>query len=71
MTSSQNVAVQFGGVNKSPAYTIPQKPTPNLATEVSKPSGIDDAFWSELTFKQKVVVAHKVLCVSEYRKEMV
>lgn len=52
-------------------YFVPHKPTPNLAIEIGKPKGIDDGLWAELTPKQKVVVAHRVLCVSEYRKEMV
>jgi len=52
------------------------KPTPNLgwlefAKQVAKPKGVDDAHWAELTFKQKAVVAHRLLCISEYRKEMV
>jgi hypothetical protein len=51
------------------------KPTPNLswlefAKQVAKPKGVDDALWAELTPKQKVVVAQRLLCVSEYRKEM-
>ena len=53
-----------------------QKPTPNLgwlefATQVAKPKGVDDALWAELTPKQKAVVAQRLLCISEYRKEMV
>lgn len=36
-----------------------------------KPNGVDDAHWAELTPKQKAVVAHRLMCISEYRKEMV
>jgi hypothetical protein len=38
--------------------------------EIKKPSGVDDAHWAELTPKQKAVVAHRLICISEYRKEM-
>jgi hypothetical protein len=64
MTGGQNVEAGMD-------YVIQRKPIPNLRTEIGKPKGIDDALWAELTPKQKVVVAHRVLCVSEYRKEMV
>lgn len=51
------------------------KPTPNLswlefAKQVAKPKGVDDAHWAELTFKQKAVVAQRVLCITQYRKGM-
>ena len=32
-----------------------------------KPVGIDDAHWAELTPKQKAVIAHRLLCISQYR----
>lgn len=35
-----------------------------------KPNGVDDAHWAELTPKQKAVIAHRLMCISEYRKEM-
>lgn len=35
-----------------------------------KPSGVDDAHWAELTPKQKAVIAHRLMCISEYRKGM-
>lgn len=34
------------------------------------PTGVDDAHWAELTPKQKAVVAHRLICISEYRKGM-
>jgi hypothetical protein len=34
------------------------------------PTGVDDAHWAELTPKQKAVVAHRLICISEYRKDM-
>jgi hypothetical protein len=34
------------------------------------PTGVDDAHWAELTPKQKAVIAHRLICISEYRKEM-
>jgi hypothetical protein len=64
MTQRQNVEAGL-------EYVIQRKPTPNLGIEISKPSGVDDGHWAELTPKQKAVVAHRVMCISEYRKEMV
>lgn len=62
------------------------KPTPNLMDTIlsmrvvnpvtaewvmEKPQGVDDAHWAELTPKQKAVIAHRVMCITQYRKEMV
>jgi hypothetical protein len=62
--------IQRQNVEEVLEYVIPRKPIPNLRTDIGRPEGIDDAYWAELTFKQKMVVAHRLLCISEYRKEM-
>lgn len=61
--------------NETKTNTEPNKGNPNMKTahewiDWVVPSGIDDAHWAELTPKQKAVVAHRLICISEYRKEM-
>lgn len=51
-------------------YVVPRKPTPNLTVEIGKPNGVDDAFWAELTPKQKAVVAHRLLSINQYKGAM-
>lgn len=82
MTTGQSVGSGEGEVE----YVVQRKPTPNLMDKIlamrvanpvtaewvmEKPSGVDDAHWAELTPKQKAVVAQRVLCITQYREEMV
>lgn len=66
--------------NETKTNTEPDNGNPNTNTKTMKtayewidwvvPSGVDDAHWAELTPKQKAVVAHRLICISEYRKDM-